>query len=179
MNSHNSHILSYRLPVTLLYSRKLQTPDLSLPRAQHCVTERAPELEYSRAWGPVHTSNFSCTELMLLLSTWKVRRMNQLGSADLYSGRLHRSIRLGLSDRTAKDRHRFIHRSSHVPSLMHKLRSCISWYKRVSDWLVSYQKGSRAWNGATAKKSSQLLETFHMSFFRLIDEYTPKTNRNI
>ena len=43
--------------------------------------------------------------------------MNQLGSADLCSGRLYRSIRLGLSDRTAKDRLRFIRRSSHVPNL--------------------------------------------------------------
>ena len=48
--------------------------------------------------------------------------MNQLGSADLYSGRLYRSIRLGLSDRTAKDGLRFIRQSSHVPNLMHKAR---------------------------------------------------------
>ena len=34
--------------------------------------------------------------------------MNQLGSADLYSGRLYRSIRLGLPDRTAKDGVRLI-----------------------------------------------------------------------
>ena len=42
--------------------------------------------------------------------------MNQLGSADLYSGRLYHSIRLGLPDRTAKDGLRFIRRSFHVPS---------------------------------------------------------------
>ena len=42
--------------------------------------------------------------------------MNQLGSADLYSGRLYRSIRLGLPDRTAKDGLRFIRRSFHVPN---------------------------------------------------------------
>ena len=48
--------------------------------------------------------------------------MNQLGSADLYSGRLYRSMQLGLSDRTANDQLRFIRRFSHVPNLMHKLR---------------------------------------------------------
>ena len=42
---------------------------------------------------------FHVPNLMLLLSTWKV----QLGSADLYWGRLYRSFRLGLSDGTAKD----------------------------------------------------------------------------
>ena len=65
---------------------------------------------------------FHVPNLMLLLSTWKVRRMNQLGSADLYSGRLYRSIRLGLPDRTAKDGLRFIRQSFQVPNLMHKLR---------------------------------------------------------
>ena len=45
----------------------------------------------------------------------------ELGSADLYSGRLYRSIRLGLPDRTAKQGLRFIRRSFHVPNLMHKL----------------------------------------------------------
>ena len=45
--------------------------------------------------------------------------MNQLGSADLYLGRLYRSIRLGLPDRTAKDGLRFIRRSFHVTNLMH------------------------------------------------------------
>ena len=47
--------------------------------------------------------------------------MNQLGTALLYLGRLYRSIRLSLSNKTAKDRLRFIRRTSHVPSLMHKL----------------------------------------------------------
>ena len=47
--------------------------------------------------------------------------MNQLGTAPLYLGRLYRSIRLSLSNKTAKDRLRFIRRTSHVPSLMHKL----------------------------------------------------------
>ena len=40
--------------------------------------------------------------------------MNQLGTALLYLGRLCRSIRLSLSNRTAKDRFRFIRRTSHV-----------------------------------------------------------------
>ena len=62
---------------------------------------------------------FHVPDLMLLLSTWEVRRMNQLGSTDLYSGWLYHSIWLGLSDRTAKDRFWFIHWSSHVPNLMH------------------------------------------------------------
>ena len=65
---------------------------------------------------------FHVPNLMLLLSTWKVRRMNQLESADLYSGRLYCPIRLVLPDRTAKDGLRFIRQSFHVPNLMHKLR---------------------------------------------------------
>ena len=47
--------------------------------------------------------------------------MNQLGTAVLNLGRLCRSIRLSLSNRTAKDRLRFIRRTLHVPNLMHKL----------------------------------------------------------
>ena len=64
---------------------------------------------------------FHVPNLKLLLSKWKVRRTNQLGSADLYSGRQYRSIRLGLSDKTVKDRHRFIRRTFHVLNLMHTL----------------------------------------------------------
>ena len=62
---------------------------------------------------------FHVPNLKLLLSKWKVRRTNQLGSADLYSGRQYRSIRPGLSDKTVKDRHRFIRRTFHVMNLMH------------------------------------------------------------
>ena len=47
--------------------------------------------------------------------------MNQLGMALLYLGQLCRSIRLSLSNRTAKDRLRFIRRTSNVQNLMHKL----------------------------------------------------------
>ena len=64
---------------------------------------------------------FRVPNLKLLLSKWKVRRTNQLGSADLYSGRQYRSIRLGLSDKTVKDRHRFIRRTFHVLNLMQTL----------------------------------------------------------
>ena len=64
---------------------------------------------------------FHVPNLKLLLSKWKVRRTNQLGSADLYSGRQYRSIRLGLSDKTVKDRHRFIRRTFHVLNLMQTL----------------------------------------------------------
>ena len=59
--------------------------------------------------------------LIIRFGTCKIRRMNQLGTALLYLGRLCRSIRLNLSNRTAKDRLRFIRRTSHVPNLMHKL----------------------------------------------------------
>ena len=59
--------------------------------------------------------------LIIRFGTCKVRRMNQLGTALLYLGRLCRSIRLSLSNRTAKDRLRFKRRTSHVPNLMHKL----------------------------------------------------------
>ena len=41
--------------------------------------------------------------LIIRFGTCKVRRMNQLGTALLYLGRLCRSIRLSLSNRTAKD----------------------------------------------------------------------------
>ena len=64
---------------------------------------------------------FHVPNLKLLLSKWKVRRTNQLGSADLYSGRQYRSMRLGLSHKTVKDRHRFIRRTFHVLNLMHTL----------------------------------------------------------
>ena len=50
---------------------------------------------------------------ILPFATPKVRRMNQLGTALLYLGRLCRPIRLGLSNRTAKDQLRFIP-SSHM-----------------------------------------------------------------
>ena len=59
--------------------------------------------------------------LIIRFGTCKVRRMNQLGTALLYLGRLCRSFRLSLSNRTAKDRLRFIRRTSHVQNLMHKL----------------------------------------------------------
>ena len=124
---------------------------ISCPQPHFRLLEAQKDIRKQRlgsgVLGPIQTSNFSCTEPNVAISTWEVRRMNQLGSADLCSGRLYRSIRLGLSDRTAKDRLRFIRRSSHVPNLN---VSC--WYKRACDWLASCQKGSRAWNGATAKK---------------------------
>ena len=59
--------------------------------------------------------------IIIRFGTCKVRRMNQLGTALLYLGRPCRSIRLSLSNRTVKDRRRFIRRTSHVTNLMHKL----------------------------------------------------------
>ena len=62
--------------------------------------------------------------IIIRFGTCKVRRMNQLGTALLYLGRSIRqaqSIRLSLSNRTAKDRLRFIRRTSQVTNLMHKL----------------------------------------------------------
>ena len=59
--------------------------------------------------------------LIIRFSTCKVWGMNQLGTALLYLGRLCCSIRLSLSNRMAKDRLWFIHRTSHVLNLMHKL----------------------------------------------------------
>ena len=59
--------------------------------------------------------------LIIRFVTCKVRRMNQLGTALLYLGQLFRSIRLSLSNRTAKDLIRFIRRTSHVPNLLHTL----------------------------------------------------------
>ena len=82
--------------------------------------------------GTLHVPN-----LIIRLSTWKVRRMNQLGTTLLYLGRLCCSIRLSLSNRTAKGRLRFIRRTSRVPNLMHKLCYRIFQYNRASDWLFS------------------------------------------
>ena len=59
--------------------------------------------------------------LIIRFGTCEVRRMNQLGTALLYLGRLCCSLQLSLSNRMAKDRLRFIRRTSHVPNLMHKL----------------------------------------------------------
>ena len=64
--------------------------------------------------------------------------MNQLGTALLYLGRLCRSIRLSLSNRTAKGRLQFIvRRTSNVPILIHKLGYRIFQYNRASDWLYN------------------------------------------
>ena len=64
-----------------------------------------------------------CSNVELyMFGTCKVRRMNQLGTALLYMGRLYHSIPLSLSNKAAKDRLRFIRRTSHVPNLnLHKL----------------------------------------------------------
>ena len=59
--------------------------------------------------------------LIIRFSTCKVWGMNQLGTALLYLGRLCCSIRLSLSNRMAKDQLWFIHRTSHVLNVMHKL----------------------------------------------------------
>ena len=82
--------------------------------------------------GTLHVPN-----LIIRLSTCKVRRMNQLGTTLLYMGRLCCSIRLSLSNRTAKGRLRFIRRTSHVPNLMYKLCYRIFQYNRASDCLFS------------------------------------------
>ena len=59
--------------------------------------------------------------LIIRFSTCKVWGMNQLGTALLYLGRLCCSIRLSLSNRMAKDQLWFIHWTSHVLNVMHKL----------------------------------------------------------
>ena len=56
--------------------------------------------------------------LISLLDTCKVRRLNQLRSTHLYLGRPYRSIRLRQSNRTAGVRFRFRRRTSHAPNLM-------------------------------------------------------------
>ena len=49
----------------------------------------------------------------------------------------------------------------------------------TADELSECHKKAIETNSATAKKTSELLETFHMPFSCLIDECTPKTNQNI
>lgn len=96
-------------------------------------------LEVKKACWPAHVTlatkalfkrrTFHLLNLITVLSTWKVRRMNLLRSTDLYSGRHYHSIRLGQSNRTAKVRHRFRRRSFHVPNQMHNLCQRIFQYR--------------------------------------------------